>query len=504
LIKFGGGIPIRNAKRQILGGTGVSGASKEDDATCAQVGLDAVKEVRPTLQKGGSVSGRVADGDWKAGGDRHRAPIGVTGFYRGLAKPSDLLSDESGPQPPDPTHNLSAVALHRLNSQRNGDLKSVRVGCELHLLLSRHPISQANRTIYKKGAGEDDWSFKGVLHARIRPLGHPCEYDVFLSHTQNLTPIVGEDDAKDALAHQIRHLGSFIRACRDPSSPALLMGDLNVDGYDPAHQALLDLLYAEMGVPTALAPPQDVIGGEQLWPQVRIFGDKPARPFATSESESSHISSFNDGNDDRAANNEHRFGPTSQRLDYFFTWRGLLCEPRYPEELTEVRVIQSSPGKDMSDHYGLSCRFTTVRQALPSSSVKLGSLVVSPRRVRCLNTTEGSGSDKVAFTFQCVAADGRQWSEHTRRFDEVSPGAELDVSGPQFTIPSPGAFVVITASGLEFDRLSGHDALGSTQLTLGWRELAALAGRRMLVALPRLTGEGGEYVVEIELFGASA
>ena len=43
LIKFGGGIPIKNSKGQILGGIGVSGASKEADAACAQAGLDAVK-----------------------------------------------------------------------------------------------------------------------------------------------------------------------------------------------------------------------------------------------------------------------------------------------------------------------------------------------------------------------------------------------------------------------------------------------------------------------------
>ena len=43
LIKFGGGIPIKNSRGQILGGIGVSGASKEDDAACAQAGLDAVK-----------------------------------------------------------------------------------------------------------------------------------------------------------------------------------------------------------------------------------------------------------------------------------------------------------------------------------------------------------------------------------------------------------------------------------------------------------------------------
>jgi len=45
LIKFGGGIPIKNSKGQILGGIGVSGASKEDDAACAQAGLDAVKAI---------------------------------------------------------------------------------------------------------------------------------------------------------------------------------------------------------------------------------------------------------------------------------------------------------------------------------------------------------------------------------------------------------------------------------------------------------------------------
>ena len=43
LIKFGGGLPIKNSRGQILGGIGVSGASKEDDAACAQAGLDAVK-----------------------------------------------------------------------------------------------------------------------------------------------------------------------------------------------------------------------------------------------------------------------------------------------------------------------------------------------------------------------------------------------------------------------------------------------------------------------------
>ena len=44
-----------------------------------------------------------------------------------------------------------------------------------------------------------------------------------MSHTQNLTPLVGEDSAKGALGQQIRHLAAFIRSCREPAYPALLM-----------------------------------------------------------------------------------------------------------------------------------------------------------------------------------------------------------------------------------------------------------------------------------------
>jgi hypothetical protein len=175
------------------------------------------------------------------------------------------------------------------------------------MLLSRHPVSTSNRTIYRQGAGEDALSFKGALHARIRPRGHPCEYDVFLSHTQNLTPIVGEDDAQAALGRQIRHMAAFIRSCRDPAGPALLMGDLNVDAYDPSHKGLLDLLHRE------LSP------GVDMKPTVRLSqGETRARMDAASETDKGTISAFNDGNPDLSADAPSRFGPTSQRLDYFF------------------------------------------------------------------------------------------------------------------------------------------------------------------------------------------
>ena len=354
------------------------------------------------------------------------------------------------------------------------------------MLLSRHPISRSTRTIYHHGAGEDELSYKGVLHARIRPHGHPCEYDIFLSHTQNLTPIVGEDDAKDALGQQIRDLAAFIRACREPAYPALLMGDLNVDAFDPAHRGLLDLLHSELSpgvnmVPRVVLPP----------------GQTRARPEATSESDASKISAFNDGNDDRSELDDKRFGPNSQRLDYFFTWPGLLYEPAFAD--AEVRVIQSSPGKDLSDHYGIRCRQTSVIQRLPAGLRAGTSVTVKPVRFRCLQTTDGPGSDEVEFTIGCITANGQEHWTTSKRFEDIDPGSEGSFDLRPLRVADPDEFVMITARAKEIDTLSADDDLGITQVTLGWRELAAFGPAPVRIGLPRLTGDGAEYVVEVEV-----
>lgn len=355
------------------------------------------------------------------------------------------------------------------------------------MLLSRHPISTSNRTIYHQGAGEDKLSFKGALHARIRPHGHPCEYDIFLSHTQNLTPIVGEDAAKEALGKQIQHLAAFIHSCREPACPALLMGDLNVDALDPDHRGLLDLLHAEMFPGEDMMPKMDVPAG-----QTRIH------PEATSErDEDDHkgISAFNDGNADRDADAPERFGERSQRLDYFFTWPGLLYEPHFAD--ADVRVIQISPGKDLSDHYGIRCRLTQVVQHLTGALPPGSSVSVKPIWFRCLNTTDGPGSDEVEFTIRCVTANGQEQSVTSRRFEDVDQGSGGTFDLPAMRVSDPDEFVMITASGKEIDTLSADDDLGTTQVTLGWRELAALGSSPIRLALPRLTGDGAEYVLEV-------
>jgi endonuclease/exonuclease/phosphatase family metal-dependent hydrolase len=358
------------------------------------------------------------------------------------------------------------------------------------MLLSRHPIAQSNRTIYHQSAGEDSLSFKGVLHARIRPHGHPCEYDIFLSHTQNLAPIVGEDDAKEALGQQIRHLAAFIRSCREPAYPALLMGDLNVDAFDPEHRGLLDLLHVEM------------FPGRDMMPQVLLpKGQSRVRENATSErdeKEGKGISAFNSGNADRAADDPERFGVMAQRLDYFFQWPGLLYEPNFAE--AEVLVIQSSPGKDLSDHYGIRCKLTQVVQHLPPA-LHQGRLVsVKPIGFRCLNTTDGPGSDEVEFTIRCVSANGQERSVTSKRFEDIDQGSAGAFDLGPMLISDLDEFLMITASGKEIDTLSADDDLGTTQVTLGWRELAVLGlSPPIHFALPRLTGDGAEYVLEVEV-----
>jgi len=41
-VAFAGGMPVTNAKSQVIGGIGVSGASPDEDEACAQAGLDQI------------------------------------------------------------------------------------------------------------------------------------------------------------------------------------------------------------------------------------------------------------------------------------------------------------------------------------------------------------------------------------------------------------------------------------------------------------------------------
>jgi hypothetical protein len=353
-------------------------------------------------------------------------------------------------------------------------------------LLSRHKIIATDATIYRQCAGEDCGSEKGALHARIQPQGFPCPIDIFLSHTQNLTPNIDQKKARSTLAAQVRHLGAFVHSCRDHRYPALLLGDLNVDGLDKNDPGLLAHLYAE------LQPTEDLMPTYKPPPGA----PPPLHPNATSEQDESHISSFNDGNDSRPINDPARFGDAAERLDYQFSWSGTLCTPTYTDR--DVVIYQSSPGRDLSDHYGTQTRLALITQTLPPASATLRAVRLSFSRYWCLQTTSGPGDDEVRFTLRGVPADGAEQSLHSTRLQDLDAGSSGSLELGPLIFEDPGEFLIVALSGEELDELSANDPLGETSTWLRRPELTALLGQPVTRrVLPRLTGAGGEYAVEI-------
>lgn len=354
------------------------------------------------------------------------------------------------------------------------------------LLLSRHKIISSSSTIYRQCVGEDCFANKGALHARIQVQGLPCPIDVFLTHTQGPEPMIGStSDAHQAIWDQIRHLAAFIQSCRDTRVPALLMGDLNVDGINDGDA--YGFLVRQLRDATDLRP---------------VFSPamQPGKHFeATSENEEGGVSSFNEGNDPRPVIHDSRFGNQAQRLDYFFSWPGTIFNPDYPVGDRRVVIHQSSKDRDMSDHYGIEVRLATIVQKFVVAPIKISTIRVRLVRFWCLQTTSGPDDDEVEFTLRCVPDRGDEKSVGSSTFEDVSKGTERLISSVQVEIGDPGEFLIVAVGGKEKDDFSADDSLGTSSLWLTRNELLHSFGQTVRRVLPRLTGDGGEYAVEIEI-----
>lgn len=301
------------------------------------------------------------------------------------------------------------------------------------LFLSRHKIVQANATIYRQTEGEDSHTDKGALHARIHIPGHPCKYDFFLSHTQNLTPKLGSHSkAREALKGQFQQLGAFINVCRDYHQPGLLMGDLNADGIHDLD--LYSFMIEALGHPDDLKPVVSPLPGGN---------DK--HPEATNEPEK--ITSFEKDNPERDKDNQDRFGKDAQRLDYFLSWPGSMFEPKY--EGARVVLYQSSQGRDLSDHYGIQVCLDKIEQQLPASSLDINRVSLGLAKFRCVRNTGGLGKDEVKFTLRCVPARGEERSIATPVFGDVEEGLEESLELSALSFNDPGEFLLITVNGKE-------------------------------------------------------
>lgn len=97
------------------------------------------------------------------------------------------------------------------------------------LLLSKHPLLQSHAIIYRDCEGADCFANKGVIHIRVNLHNSPAAYDIFFTHTQN----IAEDGGREALYKQLTKMDSMIQQYADPSTPTIIMGDINIPAENP-------------------------------------------------------------------------------------------------------------------------------------------------------------------------------------------------------------------------------------------------------------------------------
>ena len=331
--------------------------------------------------------------------------------------------------------------------------------------------------------GDDGLSNKGALHARIQPVGHPCGVDLFLTHTQAPHPTIfgTTAGARKAVRAQLRHLGAFIAASRDPDIPAMLSGDFNVDFF--AHRDLYKEMISSLRGPIDAMPVMDA-------PRV-------ARPLGTSESDDGSVSSFHDDHGTRPVDDPARFGSTIERLDYVLLFPGAL----YSQHVASSAVVveQWTAGRDMSDHYGVRAGIDTTTQRLPERPGGEVIASVRIRRVNCLQTTSGQGDDEVTVSLEVRGARGVRAGQSTGELDDLEVGESWLLDLEPVTVPASDE-IILRVSGLEVDDLSADDSLGSSRREFDLDALSALAdGMPRLIAMPVLRGDGGEYVIDLEV-----
>jgi endonuclease/exonuclease/phosphatase family metal-dependent hydrolase len=190
------------------------------------------------------------------------------------------------------------------------------------LVLSRHPILWTTNFIYRDCDGNDCYANKGVIHMRVRAPDWPISIDVFYTHMQDIST----DDGASALYKQLSSLGGFIELRADPTSPVIVMGDLNVPAQDQQH-------YQQLFRRTANLRDCWTLAGNSVNSGATVITD----------------SSFYEDDSDRPARNE--------RLDYVLLRAGTRAAP-IVSGMEVLRLTRND--RLISDHLGLRTVFTTM------------------------------------------------------------------------------------------------------------------------------------------------
>src|SRR5262249_2325434 len=158
-------------------------------------------------------------------------------------------------------------------------------------------------------------------------------------------------------------------------------------------------------------------------------------------------------------------------------------------------IHQVSPGRDLSDHYGLDLHLDRVTQLLPEA-VTAASAHIALYAVRCLQTTSGPGDDEVEINLW-ASSGVDQASVDSPRLEDMHAGSERAVDGRAITVRGLSGELTIVASGKEIDTLSADDSLGAGVVRMEGVELATLRNAPLSRVMPLLTGDGGEYAVRV-------
>ena len=179
-------------------------------------------------------------------------------------RPSRLASGRyfavlAGPEP-------DAPSFARIGDFLSSDAALAWLGDEV-ALASRLPIVDSAAIAYSVARGSDALAAKGVLHARLWRGGNAPQgdlLDLFVTHLQANHP--------DVRKVQIAELTAFIRARSDPAVPAILLGDLNIDGSAAARRdprAEYHAMIRELAA-LGLRDPGQALKGTDSWQRRRI------------------------------------------------------------------------------------------------------------------------------------------------------------------------------------------------------------------------------------------
>ena len=178
---------------------------------------------------------------------------------------------------------------------------------------------------------------------------------------------------------------------------------------------------------------------------------------------------------------------------------------------------QTSPGRDLSDHYGLQTHLKCIREILVEPQT-IQNVKLSMTAFHCLRETGGptavseiAGSDEMQFRMWGIPEKGGKNAEQTLRFDKdgVDSGKEFSFPTNSLSFGDPGNVFAIKLQAWEVDEVNlGLGKVSISEVSLGPETIYIpridllhykQIGLPIQLASPVLRGGGGEYVVFVEL-----